>query len=72
MICCLPILPILSVTEQSVLNSPTMMEDLSISFSSEEFFLFTYFRIILLAINLGLLCLPVEMTLPSNTFYLDV
>lgn len=64
MICCLPIL---SVTEQSVLNSPTMMEDLSISFSSEDFFCFTYFRIILLAINLGLLCLPVEMTLSSNT-----
>lgn len=50
-----------------MLNSPTMMEDLSISFSSEDFFCFTYFRIILLAINLGLLCLPVEMTLSSNT-----
>ena len=33
-----------------------MMEDLSVSFSSEDFFCFTYFRIILLAINLGLLC----------------
>lgn len=47
-----------------------MMEDLSISFSSEDFFYFTYFRIILLAINLGLLCLPVEMTLSSNAFVL--
>lgn len=67
MICCLTIL---SVTEQSVLNSPTMMEDLSISFSSEDFFCLTYFRIILLAINLGLLYLPVEMTLSSNAFVL--
>lgn len=68
MICCLLHLP---VAEQRVLNSPTLMQIcLFLLFSSENFSCFAHFGVILLDINLGMLCLPGEVTIFSNTFVL--
>lgn len=62
----------LSVIEHNVLNSPTMNENFSVStFSSETFFFFTHFGVILLCVYLGMLYLPVEMTISSNTIWLS-